>query len=58
MEMQREMGVSHVVFFRSLPQLPEEDKRQSMRLLMAVAASGRHYKEIICDGDGIEALER
>lgn len=50
-------GVATIIEILSLPQLPEEDKRQSMRLLMAVAASGRHYKEIICDGDGIEALE-
>ena len=41
----------------SLPQLPEEDKACAMRLLMAIAQAGRHYKEIVCEGDGIDALE-
>ena len=50
-------GVATVVEILSLPQLPEHDKREAMRLLMAVANAGRHYKEIVCDGDGIEAIE-
>ncbi len=50
-------GVATVIEILSLPQLPEQDKREAMRLLMAVASAGRHYKEIVCDGDGVEALE-
>jgi len=50
-------GVATVIEILSLPQLPEEDKMRAMRLLMAVAAAGRHYKEIVCEGEGIEALE-
>lgn len=50
-------GVATVVEILSLPQLPEEDKRCAMRLLSSIACAGRHYKEIVCEGDGIEALE-
>merc|ERR1712185_207003 len=50
-------GVATVIEILSLPQLPEEDKRCAMRLLMSVAQAGRHYKEIVCEGDGVEALE-
>ena len=50
-------GVATVIEILSLPQLPEEDKRCAMRLLMSIASAGRHYKEIVCEGDGIEAVE-
>ena len=50
-------GVATVIEILSLPQLPEEDKACAMRLLMAIAQAGRHYKEIVCEGDGIDALE-
>ena len=50
-------GVATVIEILSLPQLPEEDKQCAMRLLASIAAAGRHYKEIVCEGDGIEALE-
>ena len=50
-------GIATVIEILSLPQLPEEDKRCSMRLLSSIAAAGRHYKEIVCEGDGVEALE-
>jgi hypothetical protein len=50
-------GVATVVEILSLPQLPEQDKRHALGLLSAVAAAGRHYKEIVCEGDGVEAVE-
>ena len=50
-------GVATIIEILSLPQLPEEDKRYAMKLLMSVASAGRHYKEIICEGDGVDALE-
>ena len=51
-------GVATVIEILSLPQLPEDDKRCAIRLLMSIASAGRHYKEIVCEGDGIEALVR
>ena len=50
-------GVATVIEILSLPQLPQDDKRCAMRLLSSIAAAGRHYKEIVCEGDGVEALE-
>ena len=50
-------GVATVIEILSLPQLPEEDKHQSVRLLQSIVSAGRHYKEIVCEGEGVEAVE-
>ena len=44
--------------FEVIPPDEEINKKNSMRLLMAIASAGRHYKEIVCEGDGVEALEK
>ena len=50
-------GIATVIEILSLQQLPEDDKRSAMKLLSGIASAGRHYKEIVCEGDGVEALE-
>ncbi len=49
-------GVATVVEILALQQIPEDDKRHAIRLLSSVASAGRHYKEIVCESAGVEAL--
>lgn len=50
-------GVATIIEILSLQQLPEDDKRAAMKLLTGIASAGRHYKEIVCEGEGVAALE-
>jgi len=50
-------GIATVIEILKLPGLSEEDKARATSLLSSVAAAGRHYKEIVCEGYGIEVLE-
>ena len=50
-------GVATVVEILKINDLSQEDKVCATRLLGAVAAAGRHYKEIVCEGKGVGALE-
>ena len=50
-------GVVTVVEIIKIPHLTYEDAALAIQLLSSVAASGRHFKEIICEGQGIGALE-
>jgi len=45
-------GVLTVVEILNLKQGRETDKAEALKLLLCVAAAGRQYKEIICEGYG------
>ena len=45
-------GVLTLLEILGLKQAKEEDKAQSLRVLMCIANAGRKYKELICESYG------
>lgn len=49
-------GVLTVLEILGLKQAKEDDKAESLKLLMCIANSGRKYKELICESFGVRAV--
>uniref|UniRef100_A0A8D0KJZ4 Armadillo like helical domain containing 1 n=1 Tax=Salvator merianae TaxID=96440 RepID=A0A8D0KJZ4_SALMN len=49
-------GVLTLLEILGLSQLKEEDKKESIKLLQLVAASGRKFKELICESYGVRSI--